>query len=202
MTQEDRWAFLSPSLRSSRILTLDSSCQCVSTAPKRKHDPKAPTFLRSPQEKDEEVGAKSQQNQAMSRSHISSQGSKTVHYFSEKESGGQRGLAEGGAGDESRDCSWWGTGSGLSQKREVDSVPWSCQGTVFGQHTGQARIWDPQWHCKKTSDTLSGREGRGCWHRDMGTWRELLGMEHLNKFSDQCGHISDGLGRVHPGIQG
>ena len=78
MTQEDRWAFLSPSLRSSRILTLDSSCQCVSTAPKRKHDPKAPTFLRSPQEKDEEVGAKSQQNQAMSRSHISSQGSKDV----------------------------------------------------------------------------------------------------------------------------
>ena len=42
----------------------------------------------------------------MSRSHISSQGSKTVHYFSEKESGGQRGLAEGGGGDESRDCSW------------------------------------------------------------------------------------------------
>lgn len=42
----------------------------------------------------------------MSRDHISSEGSKTIQDFSEKEPRGQSGLAEGGGGDDSRACPW------------------------------------------------------------------------------------------------
>ena len=109
--------------------------------------PRLPLSSDPPKKKMKRVGGKSQQNQAMSRSHISSQGSKTVHCFSEKESGGQSGLVEGGGGEESRGCSWWVWHGQWTHPADIGG----CCALVLPRH----RFWSASWVGKDLRPTVT-----------------------------------------------
>lgn len=150
-----------------------SSCQSESTAAKRRHDSKIPTFFSSPERM---MGQEGRLEEPAGSGCVRGPHFHNCSLYLQER-------AWRSEWSRWRWRWWWEQRLSLvachvwRQQRDHPAERGgrlsTGQGIVCGKHTGQVRIWDRQWNSKKTNRALSGRKGRVTMtaHRQGHVWR-------------------------------